>query len=481
MQKNTLTKIMLAGVSAATLLVTAVVAQAAVPNAANWNVTGAYGFNLNYQGTDYPTNMTLLQDNSGNVTGTGSNPQGYAWTITSGSVSGDTIMFTANYTAKPDAVTPVQTVLNMTGTITATGISGTWTDNYLGGSRNGTWVTTSGVAASTNVTLSSTYTISALTGGTATISDVPYGTTKATFLGNITPGQANQTQDASMVSDPVMTGDVLTVTAQDHQTVGTYTVNVNPVPTNNPTTLAATNVGASDATLNATNGTSDADAVSFWASTSPFVTTSPTLPSGVYSTPALPAVSANGSYSAQLSSVVGLPAITTGTTYYVVAWSEVGGTWYPGASVTFTTGSTGSGTISGTVTQPVGVLAVTSVTPVKTNSIADGTFANGWVYTFNVTVPTNEPKFQMSFADWTDATSDVLPVAGNMQISSAQAANTSPVTLTAANTYSTVLNMTGDLDPTTPGMQVQVKVEVAVPSGTVNGSYTTSYAIQTNQ
>jgi hypothetical protein len=29
-----------------------------------------------------------------------------------------------------------------------------------------------------------------------------------------------------------------------------------------------------------------------------------------------------------------------------------------------------------------------------------------------------------------------------------------------------------------PGMQVQVKVEVAIPSGTVNGSYTTNYGVR---
>ena len=40
--------------------------------------------------------------------------------------------------------------------------------------------------------------------------------------------------------------------------------------------------------------------------------------------------------------------------------------------------------------------------------------------------------------------------------------------------------MTGDLDSTTAGNQVQVTVEVAVPSSTVNGSYSTSYGVNTN-
>jgi len=63
--------------------------------------------------------MSLVQDSSGNLTGNGGSPAGanvYTWAITSGSVSGNAINITANYTATADAVTP-QTVLNLTGTI----------------------------------------------------------------------------------------------------------------------------------------------------------------------------------------------------------------------------------------------------------------------------------------------------------------------------------------------------------------------------
>jgi len=38
--------------------------------------------------------------------------------------------------------------------------------------------------------------------------------------------------------------------------------------------------------------------------------------------------------------------------------------------------------------------------------------------------------------------------------------------------------MTTDLDPTTAGDQVQITVQVALPSSTVNGSYTTSYGVR---
>jgi hypothetical protein len=135
--------------------------------------------------------------------------------------------------------------------------------------------------------------------------------------------------------------------------------------------------------------------------------------------------------------------------------------------------------LTGTVTGGPGVLTVTSITPVQTTAISDNTFANGWSYLFNITVPTNEPDLSMKFADWLSG-ANILPVANNMQISSAQASSTAPVVLTAANVYSSpALHMIGDLSTSTPGYQVQVLVQVKIPSDTANGSYTTSYGVQT--
>lgn len=114
--------------------------------APNWNTTGNYVFAINYLGTYYPHNVSLTQDGLGNLTGNGSSGA-YTWVITSGSVSGDNINFSANYTATPDAVVPPTTMI-VTGTIPPGGtMSGTWSDNYNGGSRAGTWITTSGTAA----------------------------------------------------------------------------------------------------------------------------------------------------------------------------------------------------------------------------------------------------------------------------------------------------------------------------------------------
>ncbi len=142
-------------------IVATIVATAAIPFATNaattWDATGNYVIAFDYLGTPYSHDMNLVQNGTGGLSGNGGNPVGanvYMWTITSGAVTGNSIDFLANYTATSDAVTP-QTTMHVVGTIAANGsISGTWTDNYQGGSRSGTFVTTSGAAQSvTNTTV----------------------------------------------------------------------------------------------------------------------------------------------------------------------------------------------------------------------------------------------------------------------------------------------------------------------------------------
>jgi Ca2+-binding RTX toxin-like protein len=121
----------------------------------NWNTTGTYevAFTcaVGCSGT-YNHDLTLSQDGSGNLTGSGGNPVGahvYNWVLTSGTVDANAIAFTANYTSTADAVTP-QTTMVVNGTIASGSMSGTWTDNYQGGARSGTWSTVSGTATPAN-------------------------------------------------------------------------------------------------------------------------------------------------------------------------------------------------------------------------------------------------------------------------------------------------------------------------------------------
>lgn len=159
---------------------------------------------------------------------------------------------------------------------------------------------------------------------------------------------------------------------------------------------------------------------------------------------------------------------------YVIVWNA-----------TCNGSSSGTGSIGGDVTGGAsnhGTLAVTSIDSVDTSAVADGTFESGLKYVFHITVPDNETNLAMKFADWDNVSaSSTIPVANNMRISSSQADNGgATILLTAADTYSSpALHMTSDLDAGLPGLQVEVLVEVAVPSSTVNGSYTTSYGVQT--
>ena len=119
--------------------------------APGWDTTGNYVLNMEYLGTQYPHDVSLTQNAGGSLTGGGGSPAGanvYTWVVTSGTVSGNAIDFFANYTATADAVVP-QTVLHVVGTIATNGtISGTWSDNYQGGSRSGALTTVSGSADS---------------------------------------------------------------------------------------------------------------------------------------------------------------------------------------------------------------------------------------------------------------------------------------------------------------------------------------------
>jgi parallel beta-helix repeat protein len=111
----------------------------------------------------------------------------------------------------------------------------------------------------------------------------------------------------------------------------------------NAVTEDATNITLNDATLNGKNGSYNATGHSFWVSLAPFSTTSPNIPSGVYSTPDFGVINANEDFSAFLSLVTtqgihsNMPTITPGTTYYYVAWARVNGVWYPGEIKSFTT------------------------------------------------------------------------------------------------------------------------------------------------
>lgn len=118
--------------------------------ATTWDVTGNYvtGFQLTGDPAVYSHSMVLSQDGLDSVTGSGGYPAGgpftFAWSVTSGNITGNTITMTIDYT-----LGALGTTMHMTGTIAPNGtIFGVWDDNY-GGGREGTWSTTTGNANET--------------------------------------------------------------------------------------------------------------------------------------------------------------------------------------------------------------------------------------------------------------------------------------------------------------------------------------------
>ena len=86
----------------------------------------------------------------------------------------------------------------------------------------------------------------------------------------------------------------------------------------------------------------------------------------------------------------------------------------------------------------------------------------------------------MKFVNWIHSNAlNTISTANNMRISSNQSSTTTTTTITAADTYSFPMTITGDMDSTRAGKQIQITVEMAVPNGTANGSYSTNYAVHT--
>jgi len=131
-------------------------------------------------------------------------------------------------------------------------------------------------------------------------------------------------------------------------------------------------------------------------------------------------------------------------------------------------------------------LGVTQISAVKTFATADGTYENGWKWIFDVTVPTNETILKMKFANWVNGASNIT-AGDNIRFYSAQSVNAADsghaISMVAANTYSAAINIvpgvSSDLDSTKAGRQIQIVMETRVPVGSVTGSYSTSYGINT--
>lgn len=152
-----------------------------------------------------------------------------------------------------------------------------------------------------------------------------------------------------------------------------------------------------------------------------------------------------------------------------------------GAATSTGSGDTSTSTPSGNGSEPA--LSFDSVDTIASSATADGSFADGWKWMLHFTVPDSENMFRLKFGDFTNGSGGVIPAAGNIRISSsAQSANATSsdsAIVSQGNDYGGWLTLTGD-SSTNAGRQVDLLVEVAVPSGTSAGSYSTSFSAQSS-
>jgi hypothetical protein len=181
-----------------------------------------------------------------------------------------------------------------------------------------------------------------------------------------------------------------------------------------------------------------------------------------------------------------------GTTYHFYVESTNSGGTATSSDMTFLAGSnTGVNGGSGTTTTATSTtqsasstpLAFTGVSTIKSNATADGVIADGWQWVLHFSVPSNENFLSMKFADFANtlgASAGTIPTASNIEFFSPQSTNapTSANALTETNN-----DYTGWLDlaaTSSPDQDVDVYVNVAVPSGTPTGSYSTTFGAFSN-
>jgi hypothetical protein len=117
----------------------------AIPQPPEWNVTGSWNINVELSGTNYPETLVLTQIGA-DISGVSLNSvppiSSAAFTINSGIVAGNTIIFQAAYDSNPSDIDTFSGTISIDGSM-----SGTWADNPGFLNRSGMWASASGQAS----------------------------------------------------------------------------------------------------------------------------------------------------------------------------------------------------------------------------------------------------------------------------------------------------------------------------------------------
>lgn len=127
-------------------------------------------------------------------------------------------------------------------------------------------------------------------------------------------------------------------------------------------------------------------------------------------------------------------------------------------------------------TGPCGI-TLNSLSMTKISARANNQYADGWEWTFNITVwDMNETNLKMKFNQWTGA--GALNAGNNMQFS--VNSGLSWLDIAANDAYPAVgADISGIDNSVNNGRQVETKVRMKVPVGTYAGDYSSSYGILT--
>lgn len=327
----------------------------------NWDVSETYVWDVF---STYFHDIVLTQDPSGVVTGTAGYPAGQPpYTLAgqttekvTGLVSGNDISFTVTY----DGPYAPGSIFNMIGTIDLTGhISGTspWVWQFTGPKATYLYVTTkdaslvtstgatiNGINGPVNASNTSFWWGTSAPGSTIVPSNDPSFAVPSDWSNDSGLGSANAGDPISEPLSGLVPNTTYYFVAWSLIDGVWYPGKVLDFTTAAPllpsvTTVAATNITSMGATVNGTNGPVDADDTSFWWGISPI--TDP-LVAAADATSQFPATEWKhdlglGDELAGISFSSDLTVLTPNKAYYFVAWSHVGGIWYPGEVLSFKT------------------------------------------------------------------------------------------------------------------------------------------------
>lgn len=145
-----------------------------------------------------------------------------------------------------------------------------------------------------------------------------------------------------------------------------------------------------------------------------------------------------------------------------------------------------AGVTASVVQQTVNNITINSVSAIKNSGNPDGTFGSGWKWVFDITIPnTTETNLTMKFEDWVSIGSGsfTIPVVNNLRFYSEHSSNASnssnAIFITGANSYSSAMILTGDIDTSPNTRRVKVTTEFKIPTGTPTSFYSVDFNIRT--